>query len=222
MDENAAAANSENRNEEAERPVYSSRFLLSKELFYDFNLVSYHKLKKIFFIFLCAIVLETAVNLFVARNYEVVALGLFVSFIMLLMYLRTKKAIRIAFERNLISAGKESAVQYELFEDKIVSYLDELKREYSYSQITKLFETKSFILLHLQYGLLVTLEKNSLTADAEEVKAFLMNKCTYVKRKRFINCSKDKALSLALLIALIAASVVGTVIGLILKINAAL
>lgn len=119
----------------------------------------------------------------------------------------------------MISAGKESILNYELFEDKIVSHIDELKREYFYHQITKFFETEKFILLHLQHNLHITLEKSNLNASVDEVKSFLMNKCTLIKKKKFINCSNDKIWSLMFLIALIVVSVIGTVVGLVLKMN---
>ena len=138
---------------------------------------------------------------------------------MILIYFRTKKAIKIGYERMVISAGKEMTLNYELFEEKVISHIDELKREYFYHQITKFFETKNFILLHLQHNLHVTIEKNNLTASVDEVKAFLMNKCTLVKKKKFINCANDKKWSLVFLIALIFVSIVGTVLGLVLKMN---
>lgn len=215
MNENNVNASIEN--EEVRKAIYSSKFLMNKDLFYDFNLISYNKIKKILLVFLCFTVFEIVVNILVG-NYDIVALCLFISLLMLLMYFQTKKAIKTNYERNLISAGKESTLHYELFEDKIVSHVDELKREYFYHQITKFFETKNFILLHLQHNLHITLEKNNLNASVDEVKSFLVNKCTLVKKKKFINCSNDKKLSLAFLILLIGVSVIGTVIALVFKI----
>lgn len=218
MNQNNVNTNVENESEEIKNAIYSSKFLMNKDLFYDFNLISYNKMKKIFLAFLCFTTFEIVVNI-LACNYDIVSLCLFISLIMLLMYFRTKKAIKINYERNLISAGKESTLQYELFEDKIVSHLDELRREYFYHQITKFFETKNFILLHLQHNLLITLEKNNLNASIDEVKSFLMNKCTLVKKKKFINCCNDKKWSLVFLIALIVVSIIGTIVSLVLKIN---
>ena len=59
----------------------------------------------------------------------------------------------------------------------------------------------------------------NLNASVDEVKAFLMNKCTLVKKKKFINCANDKKWSLVFLIALIVVSVVGMILGLVLKLN---
>ena len=217
MDENNVNVNVEN--EEVKKPIYSSRFLMNKDLYYDFCSVSYNRTKKVFLTFLCLVAYLIGINLLIG-NYDIVlGFGSFISFLMILIYFRTKKSIKINYERNLISAGKESTLNYELFEDKIVSHVDELKREYFYHQITKFFETKNFILLHLQHNLYVTIEKNNLNASVDEVKSFLMNKCTLVKKKKFINSANDNKWSLVFLIALIVVSIVGMFVGLALKIN---
>ena len=202
--------------EEVKNAIYSSKFLMNKELYYDFCSVNYNRMKKMFLTFLCLVAYVIGANLFLG-NYDIVLSGLFISFLMILIYFRTKKAMKIGYERMLISEGKEITLNYELFEDKMVSYNDELKREHSYHQITKFFETKHFILLHLKHNLYVTIEKNNLNASVDEVKTFLMNKCTLVKKKKFINCSNDKKWSLVFLIALIAVSVIGVVVGIVLK-----
>ena len=217
MTENNVNVNVDNA--EVKSPIYSSKFLMNKELFYDFCSVSYNRTKKMFFIFFCLVAYLIGINLLVGNYDIVVGFGPFISFLMLLTYFRTKKSIKINYERNLISAGKESTLNYELFEDKIVSHVDELKREYFYHQITKLFETRNFILLHIQHNLYVTIEKNNLNASVDEVKSFLMNKCTFVKKKKFINSANDKKWSLVFLIALIVVSIVGMFVGLALKIN---
>ena len=217
MNENNVNVNIEN--EEIKSPVYSSTFLMNKDLHYDFCSVSYNRTKKLFFIFFCLVAYLIGINLLMG-NYDIVlGYGPFISFLMILIYFRTRKSIKIGYERMVISEGKEVTLNYELFEDKVISHNDELKREYFYHQITKFFETKNFILLHLQHNLYVTIEKNNLNASVDEVKSFLMNKCTLVKKKKFINCANDKKWSLVFLIALIVVSVIGTVVGLVLKIN---
>lgn len=217
MNENNVNINVEN--EEVKSPIYSSKFLMNKDLYYDFYSVSYNRTKKVFLIFLCLVAYLIGINLLIG-NYDIVLwFGPFMSFLMILIYFRTKKAIKIGYERMVISAGKEITLNYELFEEKIISHNDELKREYFYHQITKFFETKNFILLHLQHNLCVTIEKNNLTASVDEVKAFLINKCTLVKKKKFINCVNDKKWSLVFLIALIVVSIVGMIVGLVLKLN---
>lgn len=217
MNENNVNINVEN--EEVKNPIYSSKFLMNKDLYYDFYSVSYNRTKKVFLIFLCLVAYLIGINLLIG-NYDIVLwFGPFMSFLMILIYFRTKKAIKIGYERMIISAGKEITLNYELFEEKVVSHDDELKREYFYHQITKFFETKNFILLHLQHNLCVTIEKNNLTASVDEVKAFLINKCTLVKKKKFINCANDKKWSLVFLIALIVVSIVGMIVGLVLKFN---
>lgn len=217
MDENNVNVDVEN--EEVKRPIYSSKFLMNKELFYDFCSVSYNRTKKIFLIFFCLVAYLIGINLLIGNYDIVIVVGPSMSFLMALLYFRTEKSIKINYERNLISAGKESTLNYELFDDKIILHVDELKREYFYHQITKFFETKNFILLHLQHNLHITIEKNNLNASVDEVKIFLMNKCTLVKKKKFINCANDKKWSLVFLIALIVVSIIGIVVGFVLKIN---
>lgn len=217
MDENNVNVNVEN--EEVKKPIYSSRFLMNKDLYYDFCSVSYNRTKKLFFIFFCLVAYLIGIN-FLIGNYDIVlGFGPFISFLMILIFFRTRKSIKIGYERMVISEGKEVTLNYELFEDKVISHNDELKREYFYYQITKFFETKNFILLHLQHNLYLTIEKNNLNASVDEVKSFLMNKCTLVKKKKFINSANDKKWSLVFLIALIVVSIVGMFVGLALKIN---
>lgn len=217
MDENNVNVDVEN--EEVKRPIYSSKFLMNKELFYDFCSVSYNRTKKTFLIFFCLVAYLIGINLLIGNYDIVIVYSPFMSFLMVLLYFWTEKSIKINYERNLISAGKESTLNYELFDDKIILHADELKREYFYHQITKFFETKNFILLHLQHNLHITIEKNNLNASVDEVKIFLMNKCTLVKKKKFINCANDKKWSLVFLIALIVVSIIGIVVGFVLKIN---
>ncbi|MBE6701496.1 MAG: hypothetical protein E7582_06400 [Ruminococcaceae bacterium] len=217
MNENNVNVNIEN--EEIKSPVYSSTFLMNKDLYYDFCSVSYNRTKKIFFIFFCLVAYLIGINLLIGDYDIVLGFGPFISFLMILIYFRTRKSIKIGYERMVISEGKEVTLNYELFEDKVISHNHELKREYFYHQITKFFETKNFILLHLQHNLYVTIEKNNLNASVDEVKSFLMNKCTLVKKKKFINCANDKKWSLVVLIALIVVSIVGMFVALALKIN---
>ncbi len=219
MDENNVNINVENESEEVKSAIYSSKVLMNKELFYDFSSINYSNTKIIFLVFFCLVAYLVCINLLVGNYDTVIGSGPFISLIMILIYFRIRRAIKISYERNLISAGKESSVIYELFEDKIVCHVEELKREYSYNQITKFFETNNFILLHLQHNLHITIEKNSLNASVDEVKSFLISKCTLVKKKKFINCSNDPKWSLVFLIALIVVCVIGMIVGLVLKLN---
>lgn len=220
MNETNIKANIETGAGELKSPVYSSKFLMSKDLYYDFSSVSYNKIKKIFFVFLCLDIFVVFINLWVG-NYDIVLwYGPFMLFVTLLMYFRLKRTINIIYERNLLSVGKESTMNYEFFEDKIVSHTDELKRDYFYHQITGLCETKKFIMLHLQYNLYIPVQKNSLNASVDEVKSFFIEKCTHVKKKKFIDCGNDPRWSFLFLIAIVVVSVIGTIVGLLMKINA--
>lgn len=202
--------------EESERvfePVFSSEFLMNKELFYDFSSVSYHRTKRGFIVFLCLVAFAITINILVG-NYELVVLfGPLMALLMSLVYFRTNKAIRVNYERNVLAGGNNTVFKYDLLKDKIVSLVGGRKTEYDYNQITNLFETKDFILLHLKYNLHITINKNTLDGDVEDLKRFLLSKCVGVKKKRFINCENDKKISVVFLISLIAVAVAGSVIG---------
>jgi hypothetical protein len=217
MNENNVNVNIEN--EEIKSPIYSSKFLMNKDLYYDFCSVSYNRTKRIFLIFFCLVAYLIGINLLIG-NYDIVlGFGPFISFLMILIYFRTRKSIKIGYERMVISEGKEITPIYELFEDRIVFHNDEHKKTYFYNQIIKCSETKNFLLLHLQHNLLITIEKNNINASVDEVKEFLLNKCSLIKKKKFTNCSNDKKWSVIFLIALVVVCVLGSVIGLVLKIN---
>ena len=52
MNENNRFLNGESIIDETEKPVYTSQFLMTKNLFYDFCSVNFHKLKIMFLVFL--------------------------------------------------------------------------------------------------------------------------------------------------------------------------
>ena len=121
MNENNVNVNIEN--EEIKSPIYISKFLMTKDLFYNFCSVSYNRTKKIFLLFFCLVTCLIGINLLVG-NYDVaVGFGPFISFLMILTYFRTKKSIKISYERNLISARKESTLSYEVFDDILYEYV---------------------------------------------------------------------------------------------------
>ncbi len=216
MNENNVIPDLGNDSEPVKTPVYCSEFLLSKDLYYDFCSVSYYKTKKVFLTFFLLVASTIVISLLVG-NYDIVfGYGPFISLLMVLVYFKTKKSIRIGYERMMISEGKERIVKYELFEDKIVAFFDGAKREYFYHQITKLFETNNFILLHLQHNLYIIINKDRLDASIDDVKAFLLERCNLVKNRKFIVCSSDKKLTLIFMISLIAVSVMGTAVSVIL------
>lgn len=214
MNENKQNNNIDNT--EAKKTIFNSQFLLSKDLFYDFCSVDYIRTKKIILIFLCIIISFICIDI-ITGDFDII-LGLtamIVSFIMFLIYIRTKKTIKIGYERMLISEGKEISVNYEFFNDKIVAYRENSIRDFSYQEITKFFETKHFIMLHLQHNLHIAIEKDNLNISVDEVKTFLINNCPNVKKKKFVNCTKNKKFALIFLIALFVVSVVGMIVGII-------
>ncbi len=207
-----------NNQENNQKPCYVSSTLMTRDMFYDFYLVNYNRIKKMYLFFLMFTVFQIIMNNYFG-NFNIVSTSLIVSFCSSLIYYKAVKSTKIGYERNLLSAGKEATLNYTLFDNKIISCVDEFKREYKYNQITKFFETKSFLLLHLKHNMYITVDKTSINANIDEVKAFLIKKCTLVKKKKFINCSNNKKLSLVYLIALIALSIIGTTVSVILKYN---
>ena len=215
MNENSLNMIHDNKSEEAKQAIYSSSYQMNRELFYDFSLMSYHTMKKLYLFFLCFFTFEIVVNILV-ENYDVFAIPLFSSVIFCTLYFATKNAARVNYERNVISLGKYAALKEEFYEDKIVSSVDELKREYFYHQVTGFFETKHFLLLHLQHRLYIAICKNTLDARVDEVKSFLIDKCSNVKKKKFINCSSNEKWSRVFMIAMIIVSVIGAVVAVVL------
>ena len=195
---------------EVKSPIFTSKFLMNKELFYDFNQLNFYKVRKIFLIISCPAVALILLNILIGNYKSVVWFGPLISFLMLLMYLRSKKEIKLNYERNLFAAGKDSTFNCELFDDGIVSTIDQQKRKYFYNQVTGLFETKNFILIRLKYNLCVLTEKSSLNANVDEFKAFLIEKCVGIKKKKVINCQNSKKWSFRILIAFIVISLLGS------------
>ncbi|MBQ6996748.1 MAG: YcxB family protein [Oscillospiraceae bacterium] len=202
---------SKNENREECTPVYSTRFVFDKELYNDFCLASYNRAKKVFLFFLVMSAWLIWINL-LGGNYTLVLwFAPTICFISCLIYFRTKQAIRVGFERMVLTGGKEIDVRYAFYEDKIVAHSDGSARDIFYEQVTKLFETKRFLLLYLKHDVYVTVEKSGLDASIEAVKAFFVRKCTLVKKKKFIDCSGDMKWSLVFLVALIVVATVGAV-----------
>ncbi|MBQ7091010.1 MAG: YcxB family protein [Clostridia bacterium] len=195
--------------EEAKAPVYVSEFLMSRDLFYEFGGASFYRTKKLVLFFLLLIVIEVVLNITIGEPMLAVV-SLWVAFWLTLRCFGMKRSMKFNYERMVISEGKERIFRYELYEDRVVSDNDGARREYFYHQITKFYETKHFLLLYLSHNLCITVEKSSLNASVEEVKAFLMQKCTLVRKKRFINCCNSKKWTFRFLAATIAVSVLGT------------
>ena len=201
-------------------PIYSSEHLMSKEMVKDFCSVDFRRIKIKFIIFFFVILLYFALNIvFHIFGWLTWLTAFLVAIINAMAYFRLKRAVKVSYERSLISEGKEVLLKHEFFEDKIVLYKEETKREIFYHQVTKLFETKRFIMLHLQHNLHITIEKSSLNADVEEVKAFVINKCDNVKKKKFINCVNDEKWSIVFMIALFVVSIGGAVAYFLMKNN---
>ena len=220
MNENNTNTNIEN--EEVKNVIYSSSYVMNRDLFYDFSSLTYNRLKKIFLLFFCFIacvtVLETCFKI-LDESYEMGEILLVIPVFLLVVYLMTKPQIKRGYERSLIASGKECVVNKSLCENSIVSCADGLKREHYYNQITGLFESKNLLLLHLQHGVYIIINKQNLSANVDEVKAFLFEKCSRVWNKKFINCSNDKKWCVILLVLTIIFGVIRFVVSNVLNID---
>lgn len=213
MNENNQSMNIDN--EQIKNPVYSSKFLMSRDLFYDFCYVDYNRIKNVFVAFFCILTCYIGIYLLI-NDYDIInaICTLIVSCIMTYIFFSKKYGIKVAYEKMVSREGKELNFKYEFFDDKIVSYNDEVKKEFFYHQITKFFETKNFIMLQIQNNVYISIEKVNVNIDVNDVKDFFIDKCINVKNKKFINCVNDKKMALLFLVAIISVSVYGMIVGL--------
>ena len=218
MNDNNISVDIELQNEELENPIYSSTFLMDKELYYDFCSINYNRTKKLFLTFLCLVFWFTTISILDGGYDVVLSFSLFIPIILVALYFRANKLTKISYERTVISTGKEeNTINCEIFEDEIVSHIDETQKKFFYHQVTNLYETKNFILLHLKHNLFITINKKDLNGEVDALKSFLVEKCVNVKNKKFINCANVKKQSLIFLIALITVSIIGILIAFVLK-----
>lgn len=141
MNENSTNTNL--NSEDGQKAAYSSSYHMNKELFYDFSSVNYNRMKKVFLFLFFFLAFEIVANILV-ENYDIVPIALYISFLFCILYFMMKNAVKVNYERNMISLGNETVFKEELWEDKIVSSVDELKREYFYHQITGFLKRSIF------------------------------------------------------------------------------
>ena len=200
-------------NNEVKGSIYSSNYTMSKEMVKDFCSTDFHKLRNLYILFICIFTFYLVATFFMKPFEDVLVImtGFILALLMVCNYIKFKKGYKVSYERALVSNGKEVTVNYDFFDDKIVSYAENLERELSYNDVTKFFETKHFLMLHIKHNLFVTVEKNSLDANVDEVKKFFIDKCVNVKKKKFVNCVNDEKWSIILLIVFVIVAVGGVV-----------
>ncbi len=198
--------------ENREEAVYRSSVTMTRQRYEDFCSVGFGRVKHLSLLMLILGALVTP-GIVLEGYYDVAGSMLFVVLLLALLRFNIARSAKIGYERSVVSEGKESTVNGALYEDKIVSQSGGAVREHSYSQITGLFETKTFLLLHLRHELYIILDKEMLGADFDGAKAFLLGKCTQVKKKKFIDRSYDRTWSLIFMIALAVLPVAGRAVG---------
>ena len=204
--------------ETANKAIYSSRTFMNRELFFDFQKIGYHKSKIIYLIFMCMVIWQVVMNV-AFRYYDMLFYILFLSMLMIFLYIGKNRTASINYRRMLLTEVKEEIRYQEFFEDKIVLHHEGLQREFFYTHITGFYETKYFLLLHLQHQLYIHINKDMVNGNVDEVKEFLMERCPFVKKKKFISCRNDKKWTRVFLIISVAVSVIGMIIGVVLKLR---
>lgn len=207
-----------NENEEVKNAIYSSSYITNRDFFHAFSSINYNRIKKMFLVGFCIIILDAIFNIS-DRGYDIEGISIIIPICLFVVYLKTNSLVKQNYERYCFSAGKESVANELLYEDRIVSSMDGQKREYYYHQITQFFESKNLLLLHLKHQLYIIINKETLNADVDEVKAFLIEKCSKARNKKFINCSNDQSWCLILLIGTISFYAIGAIVSIILDIK---
>ncbi len=216
MDENSVINTPENLQEQDEKVIYSSNVTMTREAYSELSSLNYNRMKVMFGAALCVAVSAGVAN-FIGGDDGLLVCMLLMSVMSLVLYIVSGRNAKTSYERGILNAGKEASVQHELLEDKIISIGEGGKREWLYTQVTGLFESKNLLLLHLKLNLYIMIDKSTLNADAEEVKAFLIERCRFAKKKKFTNCANDKRTALILLVILIALSVILTAAAMVIK-----
>ncbi len=206
MNGNAPELDAAETPEEIGLPLYSCEYAMNGDFFSEFSAVSYIKAKIFIIIFTVLNILFSLFNIIVGNYNTAAGYSVIITFLMYIMYFRIKKGVQLSYKRSLFSYGNDAKTTTELFEDKILSTFSKNEKKFFYYQISGLFETGNLILLRLQFNLYLAVDKNSLNADPQAVKEFLIQKCPAVKKKKFTDCSNSRRLSLIFLMISTAAS----------------
>lgn len=121
-------------------------------------------------------------------NMQIIAIFLLYFAIFWIQIYRNTKQGDVNYRRNLIAnGGKPPHIVYQFAEDSILSVnLDNDGRVlYSYDQIKAMIESKNLLILEMPERLCMILQKDQLTGGTpQELKAFLFEKCTAMRRKK--------------------------------------
>ena len=162
--------------------------------FAEFAAVSYVKIKNFIIIFTAFDILFCLLNIFDGDYNQAAGYSAFLTFLMFILYFSIKKGIQLNYKRSLFSYGNDNRTTTALYDDKILATFGKNEKEFFYHQVSGFFETGNLILLRLKYNMFLALDKSALNADPQAVKAFLIQKCPMVKKKKFTDCSNNHRL----------------------------
>ena len=194
MNENAPEISGAEAPEETKKPIYTCEYTMDMNFFAEFAAVSYVKIKNFIIIFTAFDILFCLLNIFDGDYNLAAGYSAFLTFLMFILYFSIKKGIQLNYKRSLFSYGNDNRTTTALYDDKILATFGKNEKEFFYHQVSGFFETGSLILLRLKYNMFLALDKSALNADPQAVKAFLIQQCPMVKKKKFTDCSNNHRL----------------------------
>lgn len=212
MNENAPEISNAEVPEETKEPIYTCEYTMNMNFFAEFAAVSYVKIKNFIIIFTAFDILFCLLSIF-DGSYDIAAgYSAFLTFLMFILYFSIKKGIQLNYKRSLFSYGNDNRTTTALYDDKILTTFGKNEKEFFYHQVSGFFETGNLILLRLKYNMFLALDKSGLYADPQAVKAFLIQKCPMVKKKKFTDCSNNRRLSFIFLMISAATSAAAIIV----------
>ena len=212
MNENAPEISGAEAPEETKKPLYTCEYTMDMNFFAEFAAVSYVKIKNFIIIFTAFDILFCLLNIFDGDYNQAAGYSAFLTFLMFILYFSIKKGIQLNYKRSLFSYGNDNRTTTALYDDKILATFGKNEKEFFYHQVSGFFETGSLILLRLKYNMFLALDKSALNADPQAVKAFLIQKCPMVKKKKFTDCSNNHRLSFIFLMMSLATAAAAIIV----------
>ena len=212
MNENAPEISGAEAPEETKKPLYTCEYTMDMNFFAEFADSSYIIAKKLIIIFTVLNILYCLLNIFGGSYTSAAEYSSIVSFLIFVLYFSTKKGASLTYKRNLFSYGNETRTTSAFYDDKILATFGKNEKEFFYHQVSGFFETGSLILLRLKYNMFLALDKSALNADPQVVKAFLIQKCPMVKKKKFTDCSNNHRLSFIFLMISLATAAAAIIV----------
>lgn len=154
----------------------------------DFSNVTYSRTSAISRVFLILSVIITIPQqiLFPQNKNTVLSYSAWMLFLMVYLFFSAQKRIKNAYNRIVVSQGKETITYKTHFGEKIVAETDQhAPVEYDFSAVTSIKETNQFYLLGLKYNLYLILQKD-IKSNLENVNfiEYVFNKCPNIKNKK--------------------------------------